>query len=124
MLFFIIFVQAELFWVLDENSIDPSYRSKGRDLSGFFTALIDSYKLAVGDFEPIQDTFIGNTNYMWLFWIVFFLGTLLSLILLLNMVIAVMSMSLENVVNDQEALVNREKLIECINNYKRLPGRL
>ncbi len=85
---------------------------------------MDSYKLAVGDFEPIQNTFIGNTEYLWLFWLVFFLGTLLSLILLLNMVIAVMSMSLENVVNDQEALVNREKLIECINSYKRLPNHL
>ena len=40
------------------------------------------------------------------------------------MVIAVMSMQLENVVKDQEALVNREKLIECINNYKRLPFML
>ena len=53
MLLFVIFVQAELFWVLDENSKVPSYRSGGNELLGFLTALMDSYKLAVGDFEPV-----------------------------------------------------------------------
>jgi len=67
---------------------------------------------------------LQNEGYRILFWIIFFLGAILSLILLLNMVIAVMSMSLENVVKDQDALVNREKLIECITNYRRLPNHL
>lgn len=47
----------------------------------------------------------------------------MSLILLLNMVIAVMSMALEEVVNESEALVNREKLIDILNNVHRLPRR-
>lgn len=40
------------------------------------------------------------------------------------MVIAVMSMSLETVVQDQEALVNREKLIDIITNLHRMPSRV
>ena len=85
-------------------------------------AIIDSYILAIGDFEAITNSFVDNTNYEWLFWIIFFFGTLFTLILLLNMVIAVMSMSLENVVNDQAALVNREKLIDIIGNIHKIPN--
>ena len=84
--------------------------------------IMDSYKLAVGDFEPVQEAFVDNTEYEVYFWIIFFLGTILSLILLLNMVIAVMSMSLENVVNDQEALVYREKLMDIVSNIDSMPN--
>lgn len=67
---------------------------------------------------------MDNTDYEWLFWLIFFGGTLMSLILLLNMVIAVMSMSLEEVVNESDALVNREKLIDIVNSLHKLPGHL
>lgn len=52
------------------------------------------------------------------------MSTLLTLILLLNMVIAVMSMSLENVYADQDALVNKEKLIDIVTYQHRLPAYL
>ena len=120
MFFFVVFSQALLFRILDENSIEPVYRDKG--FQGFMKAILDSYVLSIGDFEPIQNVFVDNSEYEYLFWLIFFLGTLMSLIILLNMVIAVMSMSLENVVNDQEALVNREKLIDIISNIHKLPG--
>ena len=58
---------------------------------------------------------------MWLYGIVFVAGSFITLIILLNMVIAVMSMSLEESVVSQSALVYREKLTECVNNYHRLP---
>lgn len=78
----------------------------------------------MGDFEPVQNAFVGNTDYEWLFWTIFFFGTLMSLILLLNMVIAVMSMQLESVVSESEALVNREKLIDIVNSLHKLPNKL
>ena len=56
-----------------------------------------------------------------LYSIVFVAGSILTLIILLNMVIAIMSMSLENAIVSHDALVNREKLIECVSNYHRLP---
>ena len=98
MLIFVIVAQGILFYILDRNSEEQVYTEKG--FKGFMMVIMDSYKLAVGDFEPVQEAFVDNTEYEVYFWIIFFLGTILSLILLLNMVIAVMSMSLENVVND------------------------
>ena len=58
---------------------------------GFGHILMDSYRLALGDFEWTEK-FVGNTNgnQIMVFWIVFFLGTLISLLIILNMVIAVM----------------------------------
>ena len=81
---------------MDENSIEPVYRSEG--ISGFIKSLLDSYALVVGDFEPIQTVFVDNTDYEWLFWTIFFFGTVISMLLLLNIVIGVMSMSLTEVV--------------------------
>ena len=121
MLLFVVCVQAELFWVLEKNSKVPTYSSK--PFNGIFYAFLDSYQMAIGDFEPVQNSF-QETDFMWIFWVLFFFGTILSLVLLLNMVIAVMSMALETVVQDQTALVNREKLLECISNYRRLPDFL
>ena len=121
MLFFVIVTQALLLYILDANSDQFVYRDKG--VRGFFKAMLDSYALSVGDFEPVQTAFVDNSDYEWLFWIIFLFGTLMSLILLLNMVIAVMSMALEEVVNESEALVNREKLIDMLTNIHMLPKR-
>lgn len=51
MLFFIILSEALLFHILDDNSFEPQY--EGRGFSGFAKTVLDSYSLAVGDFEPI-----------------------------------------------------------------------
>ena len=51
--------------------------------------MIDSYRLSLGDFE-IAENFVGNTDNVIIFWIVFFLGTLIAMLVILNMVIAIM----------------------------------
>lgn len=76
----------------------------------------------MGDFEPVSNDFEDSTKYMWLYGIIVVAGSFLSLIILLNMVIAIMSMSLENAIVSHESLVNREKLTECVSNYHRLPN--
>mmetsp|Transcript_20363 Transcript_20363/g.27533 ORF Transcript_20363/g.27533 Transcript_20363/m.27533 type:complete len:125 (+) Transcript_20363:1095-1469(+) len=119
MLFFVIYVQAQLFWILEKGNEFAVYQTK--PLNGFFSLMLDSYKMAVGDFGPIVDNFEKNTNYLWLYGIIFVFGSIMSLIILLNMVIAIMSMSLENVILDQDALIIRERLIECINSHHRMP---
>lgn len=61
---------------------------------------------------------------MWIYGLIFVLGSIMSLILLLNMVIGIMSMRLEEVVLDQEAYIIRERLIECMNSHHRMPKRI
>jgi len=57
------------------------------DLSGFMMALINSYRLSLGDFNIIDN----QSEREVIFWILFILGTIISMLVLLNMVIAVMS---------------------------------
>ena len=47
----IVLTQAVLFWVLDQNSDEAEYDG----LSGFGNCLINSYRLALGDFEIVSD---------------------------------------------------------------------
>ena len=51
MLIFVIVAQGILFYILDRNSEEAVYTDKG--FKGFLMVIMDSYKLAVGDFEPI-----------------------------------------------------------------------
>ena len=80
------------------NSNDVSY----------FAVLIDSYRFALGDFN-IVDTF-GESDYMVLFWIIFFIGTVIQMLIILNMVIAVMGSAFEEVNSTNEANVYKAKL--------------
>ena len=50
MLFFVIITQALLLYILDHVSFEPHYRNTFR---GFMKSVLDSYALAVGDFEPV-----------------------------------------------------------------------
>lgn len=85
MLAFIVINQTIIFWILDQNSNKAKYAG----LSGFGLCLVDSYRLALGDFE-IATSFVDNTEEIFLFWFIFFISTLVALLLILNMVIAVM----------------------------------
>lgn len=85
MLAFIIVSQTVLFWILDQNSIEAKYEG----MTGFGNVLIDSYRLSLGDFE-ITGNFVDNTNNIMIFWTVFFISTLIAMLVILNMVIAVM----------------------------------
>ena len=52
-----------------------------------------------------------------MFWILFFVSTLISLLIILNMVIAVMSSTFERVESDTEAYIYRAKLSKILQNY-------
>ena len=54
------------------------------------------------------------------FWIIFFCGTLISLLIILNMVIAVMGGTFERVSDKTEAHILREKLILILDNLHRM----
>jgi len=58
--------------------------SEGTDWRGSF---INTYRLTLGDFEMAGYKTIDNG----FFWVLFFIGTIVSMLILLNMVIAVMS---------------------------------
>ena len=85
--------------------------------------MIDSYRLALGDFE-VTESFQGETEYELLFWTLFFIGTLVSLLVILNMVIAVMGSTFERVSEQTEAHILREKLSLVLENYHRFPTKI
>jgi len=119
MLGFIVAAQTLLFWTLDQNSNEPAYF--GWD--GLGRCAVDSYRLAIGDFE-IAGSFVNNTEYIFVFWVIFFIGTLISLLVILNMVIAVMSATFERVEAETEAHVMRQKLSAILENFHRLPKKV
>ena len=49
---------ALIFWVLDKNSIEPQFEG----FAGFGYCLLSSYKLALGDFDGITESFGDNTE--------------------------------------------------------------
>ena len=111
----IIIAQTVLFWLLDHNSLERNYVG----LSGFANCFVDSYRLALGDFE-ITENFVENSNNIFMFWIVFFAGTILTLLIILNMVIALMSATFERVQGETQSHVLRAKLEKITSNYFRL----
>ena len=86
MLGFIVITQTLLFWVLDQNSTQSDYDG----FAGFGRCLINSYRLALGDFEIVGDNFTVYSDNVIIFWLIFCVGTLVSLLIILNMVIAIM----------------------------------
>lgn len=66
------------------------------------------YYLALGDFDQTLDYSAKDGSY--LFWLLFFFGTIFMMIILLNMIIAVMSISYEGIIEESDAVLVREKL--------------
>ena len=97
MLGFIVVAQALLFWILDFNSYERVYVGA----YGLVLIFVDSYRLALGDFE-IREEFVGNTDNILIFWAIFCIGTLISLLVILNMVIAVMGGTFNRVAEQTE----------------------
>ena len=88
--------------------------------SGFFTCMVDSYRLALGDFavwENFSDD--GVSDYLFVFYTVFFVGTLISMLILLNMVLAVMGAAFSKVKENEEAVIVRQNLKDVVTNYYR-----
>ena len=68
----------------------------------------------LGDFEGFMNVFEDNTRYVYMFWVIFICGTVVSLLVILNMIIAVMSLTLERIKDQNEAVVYREKLLDIM----------
>ena len=73
----------------------------------------------MGDFEIVADNFTENSDEVFIFWLIFVVGTLISLLIILNMVIAIMGGSFSRVDQDKEAYIYRAKLSLIIYNYYR-----
>ena len=99
--------QTLMFYVLAMNNQDG-------ELPNFFIVAIDSYRFALGDFN-IVDTFETSPNKI-VFWIMFFIGTIVQILIILNMVVAVMSSSFDEVSATNEANIFKAKL-RCIEDY-------
>jgi len=80
----------------------------------YFGVLMDSYRFALGDFN-IVDAFGQNQNVV-VFWLVFFIGTVVQVLIILNMVIAVMSNVFSEVSATNEANIYKAKLL-CLQSY-------
>ena len=115
-LLFFVTTQTILFWILDQNSFTPKYES----LAGFANCFVDAYRLALGDFE-VAGSFVENTDYIFMFWFIFIVNTLVALLIILNMVIAVMGSTFTRVEEQQTAHILRGKLILIFANYHRFP---
>ena len=115
MLFLQIGVWAILFWILDQTSGESKTYSGGIGM-----AFLDSYRLALGDFGDLIVRFEDN-KFKYTFWFLFLVGTIISLLIILNMVIAVMSSTFEQVQEENDAYVRREKLMLMQENWYRMP---
>ena len=99
------------------NQVEPQYEG----IFGFGRCLIDSYRLALGDFELTENFNTNSPGIDIFFWLLFFISTLSTLLIILNMVIAVMGGTFERVAEQSEAHILREKLRLILNNLHRMP---
>ena len=117
MLLFVIITLSFLWFILDMNAENPKY--SGDDYSfiffGWFVVFMNSYRASVaGDFPIIDDFDESNNAYKVPFYVIFFCGTLVSGIIILNMVIAIMGSTFERVEGENEAHMYREKLLAIL----------
>ena len=90
---------ANTFWILGRAGDEGNFAGKS-----IFDAFIFSYKMGLGDFNT--DGF--NTKHEDLIWALWFLNTLIILIILLNLVIAIMGDTFDRVQETQEATMLQE----------------
>lgn len=76
--------------------------------------------MSLGDFQVTEE--VGTDKAI--FWFLFLVGTFISMLILLNMIIAVMSLVFENVSDENEAYIFREKLILLLNKDFFIKGAL
>ena len=65
-----------------------------------------------------------NNDYMFVFWLIFLIGTLCALMIILNMVIAVMSSTFTRVDEENEAHIYRERLLTILDKINHFPKDL
>lgn len=104
--------QSLMFYVLQGNN--NAETENGANFS-YFASLIMSYRFALGDFA-VTDSFSGAPNQI-VFWLIFFIGSVIQLLIILNMVVAVMSATFDEVTLSNEANIYKSKLSAIID-YK------
>lgn len=90
------------FFVLSNNNDDDK-----QFIDGFLESILYSYRITIGDFA--LDDYPSSTNPAFL-WIIFILATLFSMIILLNMLVAIMGDSFNRVTECQDSQKVREHL--------------
>lgn len=92
-----------MFYVLQGNNTADN----GGNFS-YFESLILSYRFALGD-SAIIDEFDGAPNQI-VFWLIFFIMSVIQVLIILNMVVAVMSSTFDEVTLTNEANIFKSKL--------------
>lgn len=95
--------QSLMFYVLQGNNTADN----GGNFS-YFESLILSYRFALGD-SAIIDEFDGAPNQI-VFWLIFFIMSVIQVLIILNMVVAVMSSTFDEVTLTNEANIFKSKL--------------
>ena len=114
-LFLIIFTNSLIYFVLSRNNGLINSDNEPLERPDYFTILINSYRLALGDFN-IENDFATSPNSI-VFWLMFFINTVVMLLIMLNMVVAVMSAAFDEVSATNEANIYKAKL-QAIQAYK------
>lgn len=97
-----------MFYVLSRNNPLVQEDGTATPLPGILTILINSYRLALGDFN-IEGDFSNSPN-SYTFWLIFLITTVVQLLIMLNMVVAVMSAAFDEVSATNEANIYKAKL--------------
>ena len=92
-------------------------------------ASIHSFLLALGEFavekafapEDMEEGQVNN-EYMFVFWVIFLVGTVCALLIILNMVIAVMSSTFARVGEENAAHIYRERLLAILDKIGHFPA--
>ena len=116
----VVFFQAIQIWTLDNTE---NFYLAG--LPGIGSAINYSYFMSLGDFAVAEFFFAeeANAELQWLFWVVFYISTYITLLIVLNMVIAIMSASFERVQEENEANIMRSRVEVILNIWFRMPNR-
>ena len=99
---------------VDDDGVKQNPRLYPNDLpSEFWNSLIYSYKLSLGDFSTTG--YAGNNQ--WFIWIIFAFATFMLQITFLNMLIAIMSNTFDNVMEKKQQSALKER-IGILNDFR------
>lgn len=114
MVFLTIMAFANFFLVINYDTHKTSYENAFvSDMTGsaFFNAFVTSYFFCLGSFNYLDFTAGGVGAQSMIVWVMFLLGTFMNMIIFMNMLIAIMAKTFNDVTEESE----RNALIEKIN---------
>ena len=99
-LFFTLLGFADAMYIISRSNMPPEDESDDSDkysyFSGYFSSLLNSYLLALGEFQ--YEDFSGASN-EGITWFIFLIATLLNCVVMLNLLIAIVSETFNNVLS-------------------------